>query len=142
ALEHADDVIMPLPAEPLAFDPLKRTITQVIVPRDLPFRVVVNDWDPRDGKSERDDAIAFIDANTWPRTKSTIRKYKVHTRASLDGRIVTQYPRTRVALDARQDFFSLAMELGLGDHDDPEPRVHVIANQKGGVGKTTVAVGL
>lgn len=40
ALEAADDVIVPMPPEPLAFDPTGRTIEHVIKPRRLPFRVV------------------------------------------------------------------------------------------------------
>ena len=43
-----------------------------------------------------------------------IRRYKIHTRASADGHVVTQYPKNRVAMEAREDFFRLALELGLG----------------------------
>lgn len=141
-LDEADDVIVPLPPEPLAFDPTHRTISVVLEPREISYRVVVNDWDPRDGTIDRDETIDYITQKGWPRTGVVVRRYKVHTRASADGRVVTQYPRNRTSMEAREDFFRLALELGLVPHADGQPRVHVIANQKGGVGKTTITLNL
>lgn len=44
-----------------------------------------------------------------------VRHYKLHTRASAEGVTVVQFPKNRVALEARQDFFRLALEvLGSG----------------------------
>ena len=114
SLDIADDVIVPLPPEPLAFDPTARTITRLILPRGLPYRVVVNNWDPRDGRADLDDTNDFIDNANWSRTKAVTRRYKLHTRASADGKVVTQYARNRVAMEAREDFFRLALELGYG----------------------------
>ncbi|MGW0948469.1 ParA family protein [Streptomyces sp. NPDC002623] len=114
ALKYATDVIVPMPPEGLAFDPTARTITKVIEPTGLPFHVVVNNWDPRDGTADLVETEAYIDAQGWPRTRTVIRRYKVHTRASVEGRVVTQYPKNRVAMEAREDFFRLALELGYG----------------------------
>lgn len=114
ALKYADDVIVPIPPEGLAFDPTARTIQKVIEPSGLPFKVVINNWDPRDGTADLDDTKAYIDAQGWPRTKTVLRRYKVHTRASVEGKVVTQYAKNRVAMEAREDFFSLALELGYG----------------------------
>ncbi|MGR8012304.1 ParA family protein [Streptomyces hypolithicus] len=114
ALKYAHDVIVPLPPEGLAFDPTARTIEMVIKPTGLPYRVVINNWDPRDGTADLDDTKAYIDAQGWPRAKTVIRRYKVHTRASVEGKVVTQYPKNRVAMEAREDFFRLALELGYG----------------------------
>jgi len=114
SLEVAHDVIVPLPPEPLAFDPTARTISQVIKPRELPFRVVVNNWDPRDGRADLDETLDYIDAQGWPRTKKPVRRYKLHTRASAEGQVVTQYRKNRVSLEARLDFLELALELGYG----------------------------
>jgi len=114
ALKYAHDVIVPMPPEALAFDPTARTITQVIEPTGLPFRVAINNWDPRDGHTDLNETREYIEAQGWPSTKSVIRRYKVHTRAAAEGQVVTQYPKNRVAMEAREDFFRLALELGYG----------------------------
>jgi chromosome partitioning protein len=114
ALKYATDVIVPMPPEGLAFDPTARTIEKVIQPTGLPFTVVINNWDPRDGTADLVETENYIDAQGWPRTRTVIRRYKVHTRASVEGRVVTQYPKNRVAMEAREDFFRLALELGYG----------------------------
>jgi chromosome partitioning protein len=113
-LDVADDVVIPMVPEPLAFDATARTISKVIEPRGKPFKVVINAWDPRDGRADLDDTIGYIDAQKWPRTTAVLRRYKVHTRASVEGMVVTQYPKNRVAMEAREDFFRLALELGYG----------------------------
>jgi chromosome partitioning protein len=114
ALDIADDVIVPLPPEALAFDPTARTITKVIEPTGLPYKVVINNWDPRDGRADLDETIEYVDAQGWHRAKTVIRRYKVHTRAAAEGKVVTQYMRNRVAMEAREDFFKLALELSYG----------------------------
>jgi chromosome partitioning protein len=113
-LQVADDVVVPLPPEPLAFDATARTIVKVIDPAGLPYKVVVNNWDPRDGHADLDETRAYVEAKGWPLAATVVRRYKVHTRAAAEGVVVTQYPRNRVALEARQDFFRLALELGYG----------------------------
>jgi chromosome partitioning protein len=52
-----------------------------------------------------------------------VRRYKVHARAALDGLVVTQYPKNRTSMEAREDFFRLALELGLGGTGAPSPTV-------------------
>jgi len=113
-LRVADDVIVPLPPEPLTFDATARTISRAIVPAGLPYKVVINLWDPRDGTADRDETCAYVKAKGWPLANTVIRRYKIHTRASLEGQVVTQYPKNRVAMEAREDFFKLALELGYG----------------------------
>ncbi|MFJ2774280.1 ParA family protein [Streptomyces sp. NPDC087300] len=114
ALKYAHDVIVPMPPEGLAFDPTARTIQKVIEPSGLPFKVVINNWDPRDGIADLDDTKGYIDAQGWPRAQAVLRRYKIHTRASVEGKVVTQYAKNRVAMEAREDFFRLALELGYG----------------------------
>ncbi|MFJ6215367.1 ParA family protein [Streptomyces sp. NPDC092296] len=113
-LDHADDVIVPIEPEPLGFEPTQRTVERVVKPRGLPFRVVVNNWDPRDGRADLEQTQAFVLAQGWPIARTVVRHYKLHTRASADGLVVTQYGGNRVALQAREDFFRLALEVGLG----------------------------
>ncbi|GAB3866309.1 hypothetical protein GCM10029963_78530 [Micromonospora andamanensis] len=53
----------------------------------------------------------FIRRKGWPMCNTVIRRYKLHSRASAEGMVVTQYPRNRVAMEA---FFRLALEMGYG----------------------------
>jgi len=110
----ASDVLIPLPPEPLAFDATARTIANAVQPTGLPFKVVINLWDPRDGKADLNETRAYVNAMKWPLANTVIRRYKIHTRASVDGMVVTQYPKNRVAMEAREDFSKLALELGYG----------------------------
>ncbi|MEV1019946.1 ParA family protein [Streptomyces sp. NPDC050264] len=112
-LSNATDVIVPIEPEPLGFQPTQRTVERVVKPRGLPFRVVINNWDPRDGKADLEQTRAFVRAQGWPLARTVVRHYKLHTRASADGLVVTQYGANRVALQAREDFFRLALEVGL-----------------------------
>ena len=105
ALKYAHDVIVPMPPEGLAFDPTARTIQRVIEPTGLSYNVLINNWDPRDGQLDLMDTRAYIEAQGWPSLKSVIRRYKVHTRASVDGRVVTQYEENKPSFKAREDFY-------------------------------------
>jgi chromosome partitioning protein len=113
-LEMADQVIVPIETEPLSFDPTARTINKVLRPRGIPYLVVINNWDARDGKQDLDQTKDFVRANDWPLAKTVIRHYKLHARASADGMVVTEYPLNRVALQAREDFYKFALELNVG----------------------------
>ncbi|NYV73496.1 ParA family protein [Streptomyces sp. UH6] len=114
ALDVADDVFVPLPPDPLAFDPTTRTIEKVIKPRGIPFKVVINNWDPRDSKVDMLDTLAFIEAQGWEAAETAIRRYRIHTRAPAEGKLVTQYPDNGTTLRAKQDFLRLALEQGYG----------------------------
>lgn len=113
-LEAADDVIVPIEPEGMGFLPTAHTIENIIVPRGLPYTVVINNWDPRDGTADLEETKAFIDGQQFHRAQTVVRHYKIHTRAAVEKRVVTQYPRNRISLEAREDFFRLALELGLG----------------------------
>ncbi|GGO60141.1 ParA family protein [Streptomyces lasiicapitis] len=113
-LSVADDIIVPLEPEPLCFIPTQETIEQVVKPLGKPYWVVVNNWDPRDGTADRDDTQAYIQGNGWNLANTVIRHYKIHTRAALEGLVVTRYKKNRVAMEAREDFYKLALEIGAG----------------------------
>ena len=115
-LTQADDVIVPLEPEPMSFSPATRSIQRVIEPAGVRWRVLLNNWDPRDGDSDLDQTREYVAARGWPSFNTVIRHYKLHTRASAEGVTVVQYAKNRVALEARQDFFRLALEvLGTGE---------------------------
>ncbi|MCW2899522.1 MAG: parA [Streptosporangiaceae bacterium] len=113
-LDNADDIIVPIEPEPLGFLPTATTIEEVIKPRGIPYTVVISNWDPRDGTADLEDTQAFIKGQGWPVCRTVIRHYKLHTRAAADGRVVTQYPKNRVAMEAREDFYKFALEIGAG----------------------------
>lgn len=113
-LDMADLVIVPIETEPLCFDPTARTIKTVIEPRGLPYVVVINNWDPRDSQLDLNQTKDFIKANGWPLANTVIRHYKVHTRASAEGLVVTEYQANRASLQAREDFYKFALELNIG----------------------------
>ncbi len=113
-LDVADLVIVPIEPEPLCFDPTARTIKQVLEPLGKKFIVVVNNWDPRDGKVDLEQTREFVQAHGWPLARTVVRHYKVHTRAAAEGRVVTEYEANRVSLQAREDFYKLSLELADG----------------------------
>jgi chromosome partitioning protein len=114
SLDVCHDVIVPMEPESLCFDPTSRTIENFIEARNLPYRVLLNNWDPRDGEVDRDQTLEYIDKKGWPRTQVVIRHYKVHTRAAAEGLVVTQYAKNRITLEAQTDFLRAALELGYG----------------------------
>lgn len=113
-LECADDVVVPLEPEPLEYKPTAETIERVVKPRKLPYTVVINNWDPRDGTLDRDETREWVINNGWNVARTVVRHYKVHTRASAEGLLCTEYPPNRVSLQAREDMYKLALELGHG----------------------------
>ncbi|WP_331731592.1 ParA family protein (plasmid) [Streptomyces sp. NBC_01005] len=113
-LSIADDIIVPVEPEPLGFMPTRDTIEEVVKPMGLPYLVVINNWDPRDGEADLEQTKDFVRAQGWKLANTVIRHYKVHTRAALEGTVVTQYKKNRVAMEAREDFYQLAVEIGAG----------------------------
>ncbi|MFJ3861931.1 ParA family protein [Streptomyces sp. NPDC090085] len=109
-LDVADDVIVPLEAEGSSFTPTRVTVERVLVPRQIPYGVLVNNWDPRDGTADRDRTISLAQRRGWELYNATVRHYKPHTRGITNGRFCTQYESNHIATKAKQDFVSLALE--------------------------------
>lgn len=114
ALEITDDVVVPINLEPLAYAPTEKTVVDLIQPRKLPYRVVRNLWDRRDGDGELNKTTEWLDEQKLQYTNTIIRRYKMHSTASAEGRVCTQYPAGRTATEAINDFLHLALELGYG----------------------------
>ena len=113
ALAVTDLAIVPVLPEALGFGPTMQTIERVLKPRGIPFLVVLNNWDPRDGVLDRDETLKFIDNNGWPRATTVVRRYKLHAKAAAEGQVVTEYAKSRTALEARLDFSELAHEVDI-----------------------------
>lgn len=110
-LAITDRAIVPMNPEWLTFDPTEYTIERVIRPRGIPFLIVVNKWDPRDGDEDLLKVYKWIDDHGYPRAPQPIRKYKIHANAAEKGLVVTQYPPSGTALRAREDFYKLALAM-------------------------------
>jgi chromosome partitioning protein len=113
-LDVADRAIVPMTPEYLSFGPTEYTIERVLKPRGIPFVVVVNRWDPRDGTEDLVKANAWADERGYPRAPHPIRRYKIHTHAAERGTVVTRYQESGTAYRAREDFYKLALHLNGG----------------------------
>lgn len=114
AMESTDDVVVPIVLEPLSYGPTERTVLDMIQPRGLPYRIVRNLWETRDGKVDLEITTNWLNDQGFHYTRTVLRKFKMHATASAEGRVCTQYPRGRTATEAQKDFLSLALELGYG----------------------------
>jgi len=121
ALELSDEVIVPMETESLSFSPAARCVEKIVKPSGLPFKVLLNNWDPRDGDSELQQTIGYVEARGYARFNTVVRHYKLHSRAPVEGVTVVGYKANRIAEQARQDFFKLALEVMAGDGTG-EPR--------------------
>jgi len=88
------------------------------MPSGVPWRVLINNWDPRDGDVDLNQTREYLAAKQFPTFHTVIRHYKLHARAAAEGVTAVQYPKNRVAMEARQDFFKLALEV-LGTNGGP-----------------------
>lgn len=109
-LDEADFVILPTEPAALAVQPLVRTINDVVLPRGVEYRVLLNKVDPR-VPADAHDAASLLDSAGLSRFRNYVRQYKVHTTSPIDGRVVTQYPHDRSAERASDDFQRIALEL-------------------------------
>jgi len=112
-IEFADDALVPMNPDGKSLDPTEQIMTGLLVPRQIPYKIVVNDWDPRDGKNHRDDTFAWIDAHGWVRVEHAIRRYRAHASAAEDGLTVPDYPSKTVRANGLEDFLKLALDIGL-----------------------------
>jgi chromosome partitioning protein len=110
-LDVTDEVLVPMLTQPMCFDPTARTIRKILEPRGLPYRVFINDWHARDGKKWLEETQKFVCKRGYPLAETAIRHYMIHTNASSEGMVVTQYPNDKVSQLAAQDYRNLADEL-------------------------------
>lgn len=109
-LSAADFAIVPTEPEALCIPPMVRTIRSLIEPSQTPFRVLLSKIDMRVA-GQLEDAEALIDGLELPRFARAIRKYKVHSDAPIEGKVVTQYLESRQTAKAIDDYRAVALEL-------------------------------
>lgn len=111
-LDSSDFVILPMEAEVLSVKPLVTTITTLVEPRNLPYKVLLSRYDARDGRVGREQAEAMLDAAEIPRFKTAIRRYGIHSAAPGNGTVVSTYAATgRRDANAIADFKDVALEF-------------------------------
>jgi len=125
-LALADRAVVPINPEWLTFEPTEFTIERILKPNGIPFIVVINKYDPRNGRpvdprngragpTDGDDdltkVIKWIDARGYARAPEPIRLYKIHRDAAEHGLVVTRYKSSGTAFRAREDFYKLALAL-------------------------------
>jgi chromosome partitioning protein len=110
-LAASDLVVLPTQPSALTMVPLLRTVHEVVAPRRVPYRVLLNIVDPR-SPGEIEEARALLDRHQVPYLLPTVRRYRAHERAPLDGLVVTQYPlRDRYSMRAVEDYRAVARDL-------------------------------
>ncbi|CAN5568566.1 ParA family partition ATPase [soil metagenome] len=109
-LSSADFAIVPTEPEALCIPPMVRTIRSLIEPSQTPFRVLLSKIDMRVA-GQLEDAEALIDGLELPRFARAVRKYKVHSDAPIEGKVVTQYLESRQTAKAIDDYRAVALEL-------------------------------
>lgn len=110
-LAITDRAIVPINPEWLTYNPVEYTIERVLKPSGIPFLVVINKFDPRDGDDDLRKVIRWINERGYPRAPEPIRRYKIHIDAAERGLVVTRYKPSGTALRAREDFYKLALAL-------------------------------
>jgi chromosome partitioning protein len=107
----SDLVVLPTQPAALTLVPLLRTVAEVVAPRRITHRALLNIVDPR-SPAEVTEARTLLARHSIPTLEATIRRYRAHERAPLDGLVITQYPvRDRYSLRAVDDYRKVTLEL-------------------------------
>jgi chromosome partitioning protein len=109
---YASDIVV-LPTQPAALTlvPTLRTIAELISPHGIVHRVLLNIVDPR-SPADLAEARDLLRRQGVPYLQSTVRRYRAHERAPLEGLVITQYPvRDRYSLRAVDDYRRVAAEV-------------------------------
>jgi chromosome partitioning protein len=109
-LDAADFVIIPTEPEALCIPPMVRTITTLVEPKRVPFRVLLSKVDMRI-VGQLDEVEALIDSMKLPRFRRPIRKYKAHADAPVTGTVATTYLESRQTFKAIDDYRAVSLEL-------------------------------
>jgi chromosome partitioning protein len=109
-LASSDYVVIPTEPAYLAVAPLIRTVQDLIVPSDVPYRVLLNKVDGR-ALGMRDDAFAMLDAQGIAHFRASCRELSAHAYAPGSGAVVTQYARDRYSIEAASEYRAVALEM-------------------------------
>ena len=101
-----DEALVPILTAPMCFDPTARTIRKLLEPRHIPYRVFINDWDPRDGDHWLEQT-RFRSRSGVAAGRHSHPPLQDPPNASNEGVVVTQYKKSGSAVNAASDFYRL-----------------------------------
>ena len=108
-LQRSDFVIVPYDHEPPSLAPTLNTVRYVTA-RGLPYRVLLNNLDPRLGADHVMDAWQTLDVAGAAHFRTIVRQYRAWTNSLRDGVPITRY-RGKYVANARQDIAAVHTEL-------------------------------
>lgn len=124
-LDVADYVVLPTDPAPLAVPPLLNTISTLLAPRGIPYRVLINRVDSRTSPVEVPDLQTLLDLENVPYFSTYVRTYKTHERAALNSQVATLYGLDRSSRNALEDIRKVALELAVDWKRSVEPSASV-----------------
>jgi chromosome partitioning protein len=108
-LENADFAVIPFQNDPLAVRPTVRT-ARFVQDRGVPYKVLVNNVDPRLGADEVRAAWSLLDEGSLSRFRCVVRGYRAYPTALASRQSVIQY-RGRYGVNVRDDVKRVHTEL-------------------------------
>jgi chromosome partitioning protein len=108
-LAVADYAVIPFTHDPLAVRPTVRT-ARYVAKHGVPYKVILNNVDPRLGADEIRTAWALLDGGELARFRCAVRGYRAYSTALANRQTVIQY-RGRYAANVREDVKRVHTEL-------------------------------
>lgn len=117
-LDVADFAILPLTPSLGDVEPVQETLRRFVIPRNVPYRLLINRVNRARGEKRLDAWRSLIDDGQFfegqvglPRFNGVIRMTATVEDMQLDGKVVTQYTDTRANQAAIFDYTTVAIEL-------------------------------
>jgi chromosome partitioning protein len=108
-LAASDFAVIPFVHDPLAARPTIRT-ARYVAERGVPYKVLLNNVDPRLGADEIRAAWSLLDGGGLARFRCAVRMYRAYSTALANKQTVIQY-RGRYAANVREDVKRVHTEL-------------------------------
>lgn len=114
-LSQADFVVLPTEPAALAVQPLLTSIHEVVAPREIPFKVLINGVGntPAD-RLDAEEAEEMLREANIPLFRTHIRRWRKHKTAPLAGDVATTWPRSADGKRAEAEIREVATELFAG----------------------------
>lgn len=108
-LDNAHFAVIPFTPDPWALNPTLRT-ARYVADRGVPYKVLLNNIDPRLGADEVEATWEAFDQAGIARFRCFVRQYRAYPKSLLEGVTITQY-RGAKAASAREDVTRVHTEL-------------------------------